>query len=301
MHELFSSDPDRLPFYSIFNCIPGVDHEALVEHLVSPWLAGLQGDSNGTIQVDRGLVLFSRLEWDSEYFGVPLYKLHAAVGVERDAALTGLIEELSRRHETFNIYADVASEHLDSLQAMTSGGFRLVETRVTFVRDQLSSFDEPRQPVRRAELEDIPVLRDVAAECANPFDRIHADKFFSKESADEYLATYVENAIRGFADVVLVPDAPKIPAKAFVAGNYSLEDASKFDVQVSRFVLAAVDAECRGWFRKLSSEMTYDMRAQGADAILMTTQTANRAAIRAMENLGYRIGTASHVLAYSQP
>jgi dTDP-4-amino-4,6-dideoxy-D-galactose acyltransferase len=184
---------------------------------------------------------------------------------------------------------------------MTGRGFKLIEPRVTFYRDQLSSFDAPRYSVREAQRDDISVLRDVAGNCANRFDRVHADKFFSKQSADDYLATYVENSVQGFADVVLVPAEAGVPAKAFATGNYMVDEWPKINSRVSRFVLAAVHPECSGWFRKLASEMTYNLREAGAESVLMTTQTANRATIRAMEHLGYRIGTTTHILSYSQP
>jgi len=301
MDKLFSSDSDDLCFYSEYSGIPGVDRIELVEKIVAPWLASLNEDSDCSIQVGRGLVLFSQLQWDSEYFGLPIYKLHGTFGPDCRAALNQLIQELELRHGRFYIYVDVASEHTETLQVVSSRGFRFVEPRVTFVRDQLSSFDQPRYPVRRAQLEDIPLLREVAEHCVNRFDRLHADAYFSEDTANGYLATYVENSVRGFADVVLVPDAARVPAKAFLTGRYSLDQCSKIHLQVARLVLGAVHPECAGWFRKLSSEMTYDMRDVGAEAILMTTQTANRAAIRAMENLGYRIGSVTHVLAYSRP
>ncbi len=301
MNDLLSSDETDLSFYSPYNCIPGVDRDILVEQVVRPWLSAFLEDPDHSVRVDGGLVLHSHLEWDSKYFGFPIDKLHATFGVQRRAALSQLVRDMELKHEKFYLYADVASEHTATLQAMTGLGFRLIEPRITFLRDRLSSFDEPRHAVRRARLEDIPLLRDVAAQCANEFDRVHADSCFSDEIANGYLASYVENSVRGFADVVLVPDAENVPTKAFLTGAYSLEGCTKLGLEVSRLVLGAVHAECSGWFRKLSSEMTYDMRDNGADCILMTTQTANRAAIRAMENLGYRIGAATHILAYARP
>ena len=52
MNDLLASDKNDLPFYSAFNCIPGVDHDQLVNELVSPWLASLLDDSKASIQVD---------------------------------------------------------------------------------------------------------------------------------------------------------------------------------------------------------------------------------------------------------
>lgn len=301
MDKFFSSDSDDLFFYSEYSGIPGVDRGELVEEIITPWLASLSNDSDRSIRVDDGLVLFSQLQWDSEYFGLPIYKLHATFGRNRGAALSRLVEKLELEHDQFYVYADVASEHIETLQVVTSRGFRFVEPRITFFRDRLSSFDQPRYPVRRAQPEDIPLLREVAVQCVNKFDRLHADAYFSNEIANEYLATYVENSIKGFADVVLVPDAARVPVKAFLTGRYSLDQCSKINLKVARLVLGAVHPECAGWFRKLSSEMTYDMRDVGAETILMTTQTANRAAVKAMENLGYRIGSVTHILAYSRP
>jgi dTDP-4-amino-4,6-dideoxy-D-galactose acyltransferase len=301
MNEFLSSNRSDLPFFSVYSCLPGVDHEQSVESIVAPWLVALIEDPDCSIQVERGLVLFSHLKWDSDHFGFPVYRLIATFGERRLVALEQFISELDRRHDEFYVYADVASEHIETLQTLTGRGFRLVEPRITFVQDRLSEFDEPRYPVRRARLDDIPLLREVAERSSNKFDRVHADDYFSDESADKYLGTFVENSVRGFADIVLVPDAAKVPAKAFLAGNYAFDECSKINLKVSRFVLAAVHRDCAGWFRKLSSEMTYDMRDAGADFVLSTTQTANRAVIKAKEHLGFRLGAATHVLAYSRP
>ena len=155
------------------------------------------------------------LGWDSAHFGVSMIRLEAAswdVGV-RDSAgalsrvATRLRDEVSERHGSYYMFAELPATDPVPVQALGLSGFRLVETRLTYFVPDASAISWPeRYPVRLANLGDLPHLRDVAACARNRFDRYHTDPFFGEELADRYLATYAEESVKGLADFVLVPD-----------------------------------------------------------------------------------------------
>ncbi len=58
----------------------------------------------------------------------------------------------------------------------------------------------------------------------NPFDRFHADPAFSQEKADEFLATYIEESIKGLADHIIVPNEPNVPPDAFLTAKHLKTD-----------------------------------------------------------------------------
>ena len=278
------------------------------KQVAEAFLSGLAGGARvSRLQSGRQINLFvRRLEWDSGYFGYPVYRLDFADWDEDGAlsseglasAVTELRQELSDRHGRFYLFCEIPSEDLVMLQAMGLAGMRCIETRLTYFYDGVERFSWPsRFPVRQAGEADIPALRSVAIQARNAFDRYHADPFFSQSVADEYMATFVENSVRGFADAVMVPaEGEGAPGAFFTA---VLKPAGEFpvDVKWGRIVLVAVGEERRGWHLRLMSEMSYFFRERGVEVAYMATQSTNRAVIRNCEKLGYRYGRASHVFA----
>lgn len=242
------------------------------------------------------------LAWDSKYFNVPTYRVDfvdfdpslkcptGAISV----ALAKLRKDLQERHESFYMFAEVPSEDTALLQALGSDCWRLIETRLTYFNDRIGSYSFPRRSAVRAATEaDIESLKRVAVEKRNMFDRFHADPFFSDQVADDFLGTFVENSVRGFADVVLVPEVEREP-DAFLTGKFvHAPELSK--APIGRMVLSAVSDSRRGWYLRLISEMSYWFKDRGSEMVFMTTQSTNRAVFRVWESLGFRLGRSSHV------
>lgn len=254
----------------------------------------------------RATLLVRRLEWDSSYFKVPFYRLEFAEWDESvpDAAeaiaqsLKALTSELSDLHGRYYLFAEIPSEDLAMLQAMGYAGARLIETRLTYFRDDLQQFDRPiRSSVRLATEADIEALRRVAMDARNPFDRYHADPFFPQSVSDEYLATFIENSVKGFADIVMVPAEGESLPGAFFTANLTPCNDSAVGLKLGRLVLAAVGKNHRGWFLRLMTELTYHFKKCGVQVAYITTQSTNRAVIRNCEKLGYGFGRCTHVFA----
>lgn len=254
----------------------------------------------------RDLTLwYSFLAWDSDYFALPSYRLDFAAWPETTAAptealaraLAEQLDALGRRHPEYYLFAEVPAEDLNLLQALGTAGLRLIETRLTYYRDDLRHFDWPRRSrVRPATEADIPGLRQTAAAMRNGFDRFHADPCFTADQADAYLATFVENSVRGFADLVMVPADGERP-DAFLTAKRLPRESARLGCHLGRMVLSAVGASRSGWYLRLIAEMSHWLRQEGIETAFLTTQASNRAVIRVWEKLGYRYGRCTHILA----
>jgi dTDP-4-amino-4,6-dideoxy-D-galactose acyltransferase len=255
---------------------------------------------------DRARLTIRYLDWDSGYFSCPTYKLEFSdwnkdVGAPANAlaqTLARIRTELATRHTRYYLFAEVPSEDLVVLQGMGLAGLRLIETRLTYFRDDLQQFEWPRRyNVRKATEADIPELRRVAIEARNRYDRFHAEPFYPERVADEFLATFIENSVKGFADVVLVPAEDGNLPGAFFTGKLMPALGRLAGVVIGCMVLSAVGASRRGWHLRLMAEMSHWFQEQGVSVAYMTTQSANRAVIRNCEKLGFRYGRSSHIFA----
>jgi dTDP-4-amino-4,6-dideoxy-D-galactose acyltransferase len=258
-----------------------------------------------------------RLEWDSAYFGVPMIRLESAawdldVGdpVEELAHVAGSLRaEMKAAHGRYYVFAELPATDCQPLQALGLSGFRLVETRLTYFVPDTSAFDWPEHyPVRKAELGDMPHLRDVAASARNRCDRYHADPFFGDVVADRYLATYAEESVKGLADFIVVPDpGDGAPPGGFFTVKVAEPSRCAFgrnhvcplDMGVGRIPLVAVGASRSGWHLRLLVETTRMLATRSVRVACMTTQATNRAVVRNCEKVGYRLGSVTHILAAS--
>lgn len=270
--------------------------------------AGRWGQQPGTeiVGEEAAQWLLQSLPWDSEYFGTPFYRLFTGLFDEQAstqrlvAAAAGLRQRLAARHGAFYAFSIVPAEDIRLLQALTGTGWQLVETRLTYYRDQLASFDYPRSPVRAATPAEAPQVGRVAAAARNLYDRFHADAWFGTERADAYLGRYAENTVAaGLAATVLVPADPALPLDSFLAISDLPVEAATLGRALSRVLLTAVGPANRGWHVKLVAETVHRARELQHEAVLMTTQATNHAVFRTCEKLGFRLGATSHVLACS--
>lgn len=300
------ADRQRLKFYSPVGFLRA--HQEALTAL--EWNSLQEGLAKGEIKsAGKGpSVLYRHLDWDSKHFGLPVYRLEFAscpdeLGEAPLQAMAGayrmLVSWLTEQHQSFYVFAEVPSEDLLVLQAMGVAGFRLIETRLTFYRGDIQQFaSSERYPARLAKEADIPNLQDVARRARNAFDRYHADPFFSTAVADEYLATYVANSVRGFSDMVIVPAPDTSEPGAFLTGAFDLRHERACGMKLGRIPLTAVAPERSGWNKRLNSELIHWFKDRGTQTIYTTTQPTNRAAIRVLETLRYSYGRSTHILAF---
>jgi len=304
----FESRKQELTYYSPYIFLRSVPSELLFLKTVKDKLISKIGNDKIkiiTIESEKQHYLFlvEYLKWDSEYFGFPTHRLHTVLYKNTDS--TKLTKAVLLFKESFvsqsgnYCFTDIPSEDIILLQALSGAGFRMIETRMTYYLD-LNKHNHERFPVREAKVEDIPNLRRVASEMRNPFDRFHADPIFSQEKADEFLATFIEESIKGFADYTMLPNEPGTPPDAFLTAKFLKEDWPVIGAKPSIMVLSAVSSKtCKGWYKKLISEMAYYLHSQGAEYAFMHPASTNKAVIYTYETLGCRLGQVSHVFSIS--
>lgn len=294
----------RAYFYSPLSFLH--QHQAvLAEQVLTDLNQAIENGDIQTIHHNDTRLLIKHLAWDSNYFACPTYRIEFT---DWDTTLTHPIENLtvtirqflinlSARHAQYYLFAEIPSEDLITLQTLGNAGFKLIETRLTYFRDDLDKFSwERRSAVRKATIADIPNLRQVAMQARNLYDRFHADPFFSQSIADEFLATFIENSIQGFADIVLVPDETENLPDAFFTGKI-LQFNNQLKLDIGKIILVAVGEKRRGWHIQLMTEMNYWFQERGIKLVYMTTQSTNKAVIRNCEKLGYKYGRSTHILA----
>lgn len=293
------------PYYFLRQLSVGVQHELFGTGMAARWRQESGTEIHTVIDADTEVHwLLQNLLWDTEYFATPMVRLFtglfgsdATVEVLAQAA-TGLRQQLAAQHGAYYAFTVVPTEDPRLLQGLTAAGWRLVETRLTYYRDQLSTFDYPRHSVRAAAPEEAAPIGRVAAVARNPYDRFHADAWFGDARADAFLARYAENTVSaGLAAAVLVPNEPGLSIDSFLAISDLTSDSAALATQLSRVLLTAVGPANRGWHVKLVAETLHRAKELGHEAVLMTTQTTNHAVFRTCEKLGFRLGASSHVLA----
>ncbi len=285
-------------YYSPYSFLRTVSEESNSK-IFSQSLEGcsqLMDEANGTV------LFYKFLDWDTNYFGIKTGKILFIAGVHEkkwkatDDLLAQHLDAL--RKDGFNyLFMEVPSEDIQTLQLLGSAGFSLIETRLHYYNDHVQDYSFPkRYDTRFATTDDIINLRRVASFMRNRYDRFHADAIFATQKADEFLSTYIENAIKGYSDIVMVPDEAGVAPDSFLTGDYYEKDWNHLGQKVSKMVLSAVSAETnKGWYLKLISEMTYHFKHKGIDVAHMNTQSTNRAVFRVWSKLGYQLGRTTHV------
>jgi dTDP-4-amino-4,6-dideoxy-D-galactose acyltransferase len=308
--SLVAARAAKLFFYSPYNFL----RQLAVETQQAMFGTGLASDyaskvNHHVFEFQQGAAqvqfLYAFLPWDSDFFGGPVYKLFTILFTDDTpsdvlAAAGSAFRKMLGQQDATYCFAELPAEDTRVAQALGDAGWRLVETRLTYFRDELLAFDQPRYPVRYARTTEATAVGQVSAAARNEYDRFHADQWFSPDDkGDRFLARYAAAAVEGYCDAVLVPAEPGLPLDSFLAISDLREHAISLGAGFSRVVLTAVGPMNRGWHLKLVSETVHRAREQGAEYVLMTTQATNRAVFRTCEKLNFKVGGCSHVLACS--
>ncbi len=252
----------------------------------------------------RSQWLLQHLPWDTAFFGADTYRLFTSLfGADiTPAALARAARELRAAlaaRGPYYAFGVVPAEDTALLQALTGGGWQLIETRLTFYCSVAEATLVPPVPVRRAHPDEAAHIGRISAAARNVYDRFHADPWFGEARADAMLARYAEAAVAGsYADAVLVPDESSgLPVDSFLAIVDTADETGIPGSGHSRVLLTAVGPANRGWHLKLMSEAVRHAATLSLPHVIVTTQATNGAVFRSCEKLGFRLGSTSHVLA----
>ncbi|QDU10960.1 hypothetical protein [Gimesia aquarii] len=305
MNSKLTPFPQRAFYYSPLSFLRG--HETEITDSVLNQHA--HSKSNGDLQCfgDGVQLWFKKLEWDSRYFNCSTFRLDYIdwdTNIENPEiqiaeTILAFQSELYEKYQSYYLFSEVPSEDTIVLQAFGLAKMRLIETRITYFYNYSEKINlVQNHPVRMASEIDIPNLRQVAIHARNDFDRFHADPFFSTDTADQFIAEYVEQCVKGLTDIVLVPAVDEALPGAFVCGAVNVDSLQ--EIRVGRLVLVAVSEARRGWYRWLNSALMLWMQEQGMSCIVNTTQSTNRAVIHVCESMGYQYGRSAHLFATYQ-
>lgn len=303
--EYYEFNKDLLYFYSPYNILRNIPKQIILDKEIYPIFLNENSDYeiiNVVIQKYNHYFYVKYLDWDSNFNGFKTYKLIFCLYKHRNfLILNKAIEKFMKSFflEECYLFIDVPSEDIFFIQALNYNRFKLVETRLNHYIENLEDYKFERFPVRLANNVDIPSLKEVASNTINSYDRLHADEVISQELADRYLATYIENALNGFSDAVIVPDLKNEKVKGFMVLNLLKKDSTKLGRKIGRLQLSAIDSSLKGWYIKLASEAIYYAKTKGVKSMLVTTQSTNRAAFHSSEKQGFKLGSVTHVLTYS--
>ena len=303
--RLLDARAAELFFYSPFRFLHTVDKKALfVETFINPLKQEIS-EGVGTIKAVevegyRHYFVCRELPWDSAYFQRRVIRSEIILFEHRRAnivskAVNKFIDETIRDNDY--ILINVPCEDLLLLQGLAGTGFRLVETRLNYYFEGFPDAAPSVFPVRRAGLQDIPALKDVAMRMRNKYDRVHADPAFTPEEGDAYLGTFIEESVKGFADMVLVPDMAGEKPFGFLAANNPKPVQGH---NIAKLVLAAVDNSVyKGWLYHLLAGVIFELKGQKTDILTTITQASNLPAIHTWEKAGFKLGFVTHVYSYS--
>jgi dTDP-4-amino-4,6-dideoxy-D-galactose acyltransferase len=294
-----------LRFYSPYNFLRNIiSTERQQELFGSSKLVRFTTDSldNKVFTHKSCQLLYTVLQWDSDFFGTPTYRLqtglfnHSSSLADQIKAVKLFEKELAHKG-AYYCFSEVPCEDTLLLQTLTASGWRLIETRLLYYHDNVIAFNQGRYPVRLARIDEEAHIAQISSNARNEYDRFHADPWFGSARADAFLGRYASAAVQGYCDAVLVPDEPGLPVDSFLAISDLQADAAALGLGMSRVVLTAVGPKNRGWHLRLVSETLHRAREKGDQVVLMTTQATNRAVFRTSEKLGFKLGGSSHVLA----
>src|SRR5688500_4549940 len=163
----------------------------------APPKAAIPGASN-----TRG-DLCQLLEWDTQFFGVPIGSIipHRLTEASVREALLWAVANKTRC-----LYMLADSEDCSTLRLAEVNKFQLVDIRLTLARNNIHSPTPPFDKlIRHVKAEDIPSLREIAG-VSHRDSRFYSDPNFPLPLVDELYRTWIEKSCLGYAAAVLVAE-----------------------------------------------------------------------------------------------
>lgn len=299
---IFQSYP-LLPYWWI-RSVSAESRQRLMQQALDETLA----DANALLLgvVDRandltGFAAAQRLAWDSDHFGLEVWRMtHLGAWGDDDArqeaacALSRALVQQARRRGAHTIHTWLPLDDLPLIHVLEDVGYRVMESQVLWL------FDLNRQPlppltstaVIRAHCpEDTEAIIDLARRVYTPIpDRFHADPHLPDAACDALYAAWMRNSCRGeAADYIAVVDM-----EGAVAGYGSLrylgDQDGRCNVRIAQFLLGALDPAYRrqGAHDDMMIHMLAWLKEQGTDVAYVGTQTNNIAAQAGMVRQGWR-------------
>ncbi|WP_336287318.1 dTDP-4-amino-4,6-dideoxy-D-galactose acyltransferase [Cronobacter dublinensis] len=200
------------------------------------------------------------LEWESQFFGID-----SAIVRFSDTAAALDVAQLG---VWSRVQAKVPAARSDLLDDLLSLGFQLVEGEVDFALPLTSAAPADDAQAITATLDDIPLLRDAAAQ-AFAMSRFRAP-WYAPDASGRFYAQWVENAVKGaFDHECLILRTPQGALRGFVTLRQINEQEARIGLLAGRGAGEALMQAARQW-----------CVARGLYTLRVATQAGNRAALR---------------------
>lgn len=218
------------------------------------------------------------LEWDSEFFGVPIGRI-TAHRLTPETLASAL--DWQRIHNIACLYFLAESSDPETIRMAEAAGFQFVDIRVTMqwtpgeqsagIQNETTS---PGGRIRHAHPGDIPALRAIAG-TSYTRTRFTADPHFSPDVVRLLYETWIEKSVLGDAQAVWVSEREGKPA-GYITCHFDL------DARSGQIGLVGVDPQTRGLglAKSLLSAAQRWFLEQGVVQVEVVTQGSNIAAQR---------------------
>lgn len=216
--------------------------------------------------------------WLTQVTGIPCYNLQGDPG-----DFVSIPAVIGSEPAFYSAKASPLS--LPLIHALEEDGFRLVDTNITFTRNNNGGFESSR--VRIAVAGDKDRVKAIAA-TAFSFSRFHTDNMFTSETANRIKGQWAVNYFSGErGDCMFIVERANDVAGFLLAmqkGTTAIID------------LIAVDENCRG--QGCGTELVNKfMRhyAENCQHIVVGTQLANVESLGFYQSMGFRLASSDHV------
>ncbi len=257
------------------------------------------------------LLTFSKLDWDSSHFGIPLWAIQYILGRKE----AGHLAEMKRRavaatlrilgeERAIHVSAKVDFRDIPTVHALEMEGFRLMDTTVTYAFDfRKKQIPEVKDQcsLRLATSDDQEVLLRIAATSFSGTrisdDRFHADPDLPRERSDALYVEWIRNSTSGRnADGIIVAEIDGEPV-GFTTMQKVRARRDDVGVNVGALILSAVQPQVRK--RNVYTSMIrkgLEYLASEADIVELGTQISNLPVQKAWTTLGFRLASGTYAL-----
>jgi len=217
------------------------------------------------------------LEWDSNFFGVRIGRVHAG---RFDSAA---VDAWRRDQHVQCLYYLAELSDTPSIHAAQDLGFHLVDIRTTFYTHlPVDPSPAPAFPIRRAVAADLPSLRELTID-SFIHSRFYHDPHFSKEKCDELYAIWVEKQLNQKDAIVWVTKDDR-----GLAGFVTVVDLNQVRTSISLIGVAA-RTRGHGFGRSLVRHVLKDSGGRGFREFEVVTQAGNSGAMNLNQSCGMRV------------
>jgi len=256
-----------------------------------------------------GLVTYSKLEWDSTHFGMPMAAILDIIMSQkclsiRDIKKRAIMLALSELKEKGIIHVSTKADIYDitTVHALEMASFELMDTTVIYAFDfrkpQIPQF-ENQCTLRLAKSEDENALLRIAAISFSRTrlsdDRFHADPDLSEDKSDALYVEWIRNSIRGdIADAIIVAELEGKPVGFTTIENFRAR-AEEVGVNIGALILSAVlpEARGRGVYTSMIRKGLEYLRPM-VEIAELGTQITNFAVQKAWSTLGFKLASGTY-------